>query len=71
MTKKDLHGESLTVAGKAYTLWFAIPDGYEKASVQVSGKDGKAISSEWRHQGQFASLRFTGTGEAAEWRVQF
>jgi hypothetical protein len=71
MTKKDLHGESLTVAGKAYTLWFAIPDGYEKASVQVSGKDGKAISSEWRHQGQFASLRFTGTGEAAEWRVKF
>ena len=69
--KKDLHGESLTIAGKAYTLWFAIPGGCGKASAQVNGKTGKPISSEWRRQGQFASLRFTGTGEPAEWRVQF
>ena len=69
--KKDLHGESLTVAGKEYTLWFAIPGGYEKASAQVSGKDGKTIAAEWKQQGQFASMRFTGTSEPAEWRVQF
>jgi hypothetical protein len=69
--KKDLHGESLTIAGKAYTLWFAIPSGYEKASAQVVGKAGKPISAEWRRQGEFASLRFTGTGEPAEWRVNF
>ena len=69
--KKDLHGESLTVAGNEYTLWFAITGGYEKASAQVSGKDGKTISAEWKQQGQFASLRFTGTGEPAEWRLQF
>ena len=68
---KDLHGESLTVAGNAYTLWFAIPGGYGKASAQVVGNAGKPISAEWRQQGQFASLRFTGTGEPAEWRVQF
>ena len=29
-TKKDLHGESLTVAEKAYTLWFAIPGDMRK-----------------------------------------
>ena len=69
--EKDLHGESLTVAGKEYTLWFAIPGGYEKASAQVSGKDGKTIAAEWKQQGQFASMRFTGTSEPAEWRVQF
>jgi hypothetical protein len=69
--KKELHGESLTIAGKAYTLWFAIPEGYEKVLVQVNGKAGKPISSSWRQQGQFASLRFTGTGEPVEWRVQF
>ena len=69
--KKDLHGESLTIEGKEYTLWFAIPHGYEKASVQVSGKDGKPLSAEWNSQGKFASLSFTGTGEAADWRVQF
>lgn len=69
--KKDLHGESLTVAGKEYALWFAIPSGYKKVSAQVSGKDGKTISSEWKQQGQFASLSFTGTGETEEWRVQF
>jgi hypothetical protein len=68
---KDLHGESLTVAGNAYTLWFAIPGGYGKASAQVVGNAGKPISAEWRQQGQFASLRFTGTGEPAEWRVNF
>ncbi|MGP8269316.1 MAG: alpha-galactosidase [Terracidiphilus sp.] len=69
--KKDLHGESLTVAGKEYTLWFAIPDGYEKASAQVSGKDGKTISAEWKQQGQFASLRFTGNGFPVEWQLKF
>ncbi len=69
--KKDLHGESLTVAGKEYTLWFAIPGGYGTASAQVSGKDGKTIAAEWKQQGQFASLRFMGTGEEAEWRAQF
>lgn len=69
--KKELHGESLTIAGKGYTLWFAIPGSYEKASAQVSGKDGKAIPCEWKQQGQFASLRFMGTGEPAEWRVRF
>lgn len=68
---KNLRGESLTVAGKAYTLWFTIPGGYRKASVQVNGKAGKPISSSWRQQGQFASLRFMGTGEPAEWQVQF
>jgi hypothetical protein len=69
--KKDLHGESLTVAGKEYTLWFAIPGGYGKATAQVSGKNGKTLTAEWKRQGQFASLSFTGTGEAEVWRVQF
>jgi hypothetical protein len=68
---KQLRGESLTVAGKPYTLWFALPDGYEKAAAQVKGKAGKTVSSTWQRQGQFASLRFTGTGEPLEWRVQF
>jgi hypothetical protein len=68
---KQLHGESLTIAGKPYTLWFAVPDGYEKAAAQVNDKAGTTVSSTWQRQGQFASLRFTGTGEPVKWRVQF
>ncbi|MGD0732250.1 MAG: hypothetical protein ABR956_13395 [Terracidiphilus sp.] len=61
----------MTVAGKSYMLWFAIPQGYPSASVHVEAKTGKAIPAEWHRDGQFASLQFTGTGEPAEWRVQF
>jgi hypothetical protein len=70
-TAKELHGESVTVPGGAYTLWFNVPSGYSKTSVQVNLKTGKAIAAVWRQQGGFASLRFTGADEPVEWRIQF
>ncbi len=71
VTGKELHGESATIPGEPYTLWFNIPDGYTKASVQVSLKTGKRISAVWKQQGEFASLRFTGTDMPVEWRIRF
>jgi hypothetical protein len=68
---KELHGESLTVAGKPYTLWFAIPKGFENAAAHVEAKASKAIASDWQQTGQFASLRFTGTGAPVDWQVHF
>jgi hypothetical protein len=70
-TGKELHGESTTISSEPYTLWFNIPSGYRKTSVQVSTKSGKAIDATWQQQGEFASLRFRGTEEPAEWRIRF
>jgi len=68
---KELHGESVAIPGKPYTLWFNIPSGYKKSVVQVVSKTGKAIAAEWQQQGEFGSLRFTGADEPMEWRIQF
>lgn len=70
-TGKELHGESNTIPGQPYILWFYIPNSYTKASVQVNVKTGKAISATWRQQGGFASLRFTGADEPVKWRIRF
>lgn len=68
---KELDGESATIVGEPYTLWFYIPDGYTKPAVQVTLRSGKALTARWQQQGQFASLRFTGAEEPALWRVRF
>jgi hypothetical protein len=68
---KQLHGESATIPGEPYTLWFNIPSGYKKSTVQVRSENGKVIAVEWQQQGGFASLRFTGADGTLEWRIQF
>jgi len=69
--KKELRGESATIPGQSYTLWFNIPSGYKMTSVQVSSKSGKAIVAEWKPQKESASLRFIGVDEPVSWRIQF
>lgn len=68
---KELEGESATLMGEPYTLWFYIPDDYTRPVVQVTLQSGKRVVAAWKEQGQFASLRFTGTGEPAVWQLQF
>jgi hypothetical protein len=70
-TGKELHGESATIPGEPYTLWFNIPSGYSKTSVQVNLKTGRTIAAVWHQQGGFANLRFTGADEPVEWRIRF
>ena len=70
-TEKELHGESATIPGEPYTLWFSIPDGYKKSLVQVSLKIGKAIDAEWHQEGGFGRLSFTGADGPVEWRIRF
>jgi alpha-galactosidase len=69
--KMQLHGESLPIAGRAYTLWFAVPQGYKMSSVVVNGKSSNTIPCEWKQQGDFASLRFIGTEEPVRWEIRF
>jgi hypothetical protein len=68
---RELDGESATMAGEPYTLWFCIPDGYTKKTLRVTGKDRKTVAATWQQQGQFASLRLTGTGGSVSWQVGF
>ena len=68
---KELDGESSTIAGEPYSLWFYIPDGYTNTTAQVTLKSGKQVAATWRQQEQFASLRFTGADEPAEWQIRF
>ncbi|MEO6830017.1 MAG: alpha-galactosidase, partial [Acidobacteriaceae bacterium] len=70
-TAKELQGESTTVPGKPYTLWFYIPNSYTEVSLQVTLKTGKAVAGSWQQHGQFGSLRFTGANEPVMWRVHF
>jgi len=71
VTRKELHGESTTIPGHPYVLWFYIPNGYTRVSTHVNMKTGKTISVTWRQQGRFASLRFTGADEPIKWRIRF
>ncbi|HWA96574.1 MAG TPA: alpha-galactosidase [Terracidiphilus sp.] len=70
-TTKELDGESSTIAGEPYTLWFHIPHGYTKPTVHVTLKSSKMVAASWQQQGQFASLQFTGADEPAVWQVRF
>lgn len=70
-SSKEFDGESATIVGEPYTLWFYIPDGYGKPAVQVSLKNGKEVAATWQQHGQFASLRFTCAKNSAVWRVRF
>ncbi|MEO6912048.1 MAG: hypothetical protein ABI158_14115, partial [Edaphobacter sp.] len=70
-TAKELQGESTTVPGEPYTLWFYIPNSYTEGSLQVTLKTGKAVAGSWQQHGQFGSLRFTGANEPVMWRVHF
>lgn len=68
---KELDGESATIMGEPYTLWFYVPDAYTKLAAQVTLRSGKELAATWQKQGQFASLRFTGADEPAVWRIRF
>jgi hypothetical protein len=70
-TKKELRGESATISGEPYTLWFNIPGSYKMTSVQVRSKSGKTIVGAWKRQKESASLRFTGDDEPVNWSIQF
>ncbi len=69
---KELVGESAAISGQPYTLWFYLPNGYRKASLQVTlSKTGKAVSARWQQQAEFAGLTFTGADEPVMWRIRF
>jgi hypothetical protein len=68
---KVLQGESSTIAAEPYTLWFHLPAGYQRKSVQVTSTSGKPILAKWNEQGEFASLRFLGEEQPVKWRVEF
>lgn len=70
-SRRELHGESATISGAPYILWFSLPERYHKASLQVLSKPGKEMPAEWRQEGGFASLRFVGAGEPVAWRIRF
>lgn len=68
---RELEGESTTIAGEPYTLWFHVPEGYARAAAKVTLSNGTTVTSTWRQQAEFASLRFTGRDQPAVWRVRF
>ena len=68
---KELDGESTTIPGQPYTLWFHVPGTYARATAQVVLKSGKTVSATWRQEAEFASLRFTGADEPVLWRIRF
>jgi len=70
-TKKELSGQSTTIAREPYTLWFHLPANESKASVQVRSERGEKAQCSWKQEGEFASLTFSGTDGPENWSIRF
>ena len=70
-TRMELSGQSTTIPGEPYTLWFHIPLEYKNTAVKVTSQSGKQFPFEWKREGEFASLTFNGLSEPADWNIQF
>jgi hypothetical protein len=70
-TRKVLGGQSATIVGEPYTLWFHVPSGAKVTLVHVVSQSGKQEELNWKQDGEFASVTFTGVDEPVNWSLRF
>ncbi len=70
-SRSKLEGQSATVPGAPYSLWFYVPDGLSATQFAARNDRGQTLPVQKNLAGNALQLTFTGQQNPVDWQIQF